>query len=73
MEFTKYTTIQGDRLDSIAFKVFGNPHLWNHIIEQNPNLPLLDEYEGGIDIAIPIISTQDSGIGENINLPPWKR
>lgn len=73
MELTKYTTIEGDRLDNIAFKVYGNPHLWKPIIEQNPTLPILGEYEGGIEIAIPIITTQDSGVGQQINLPPWKR
>ena len=73
MEFTEYTTVQGDRLDLIAFKVYGNPHLWSGIIESNPELPILPEYEGGIEISIPIIAATDSGIGETINLPPWKQ
>ena len=72
-KFTQYTTIEGDRLDTIAGKLFGNPHLWGPIIEHNPSFPLLDHYAGGIRIKIPIVSAQSVGIANNINLPLWKR
>ena len=80
MEFIEYTTVQGDRLDLIAFKMYGNPHLWddpeqlgNGILSANPGLPIIDQYEGGIKLAIPVIDSQGAGLTNNLKLPPWKR
>lgn len=68
---TEYITIQGDRLDTIAFKAYGDATLFGKIQEANPNMPSTDVFEGGVKILIPIIdvsNTIDSAL-----LPPWKR
>jgi len=68
---TEYVTIQGDRWDSIAFKAYGDSSMFSKIQDVNPNIPLVDNFEGGIKILIPIIEILDT---TNIDLlPPWKR
>lgn len=72
MNFVPYTTREGDRLDTIATRAFGNPFLWKPFIEANPSLPLLDSYPSGIKIQIPVQEIPGSTVDKNL-LPPWKR
>lgn len=68
---TEYVTIQGDRWDSIAFKAYGDSSMLSKIQDANPNIPLVDNFDGGIKILIPIIEILDT---TNVDLlPPWKR
>jgi phage tail protein X len=68
---TEYLTIQGDRWDTIAFKAYGDSSMFSKIQDANPNIPLVDNFEGGIKILIPIVEVLDT---TNIDLlPPWKR
>lgn len=72
MNYVKYTTNQGERLDTIARKLYGDPTRWKDIIDANPTLPLIPNYEAGVVLRVPIIETETpTGVIEN--LPPWKR
>lgn len=73
MTFIEYTTIDGDRLDLIAHKAFGNSFNWQPIIDQNPHLPLTAEYQAGIKLIIPVQSVDLSPSNNKELLPPWKR
>lgn len=68
---TEYITIQGDRLDSIAFKAYGDATLFGDIQNANPNVPSTDVFEGGLILFIPI--SENSASTDTALLPPWKR
>lgn len=71
-EFVKYTTKQGDRLDTISTMAYGTPHAVKVIVDANPALPILNKYDGGIELAIPVID--DVQFSDNTeNLPAWKK
>lgn len=71
--FIEYVTKDGDRLDTIANKCFGNPFLWKPIIEANPSLPLQDVYLAGTRLAIPVQKVESDSSVNLLKLPPWKR
>lgn len=71
--FIEYTTTQGDRLDLIAHKVYGNSHNWGPILEANPGFAIDEVYQAGITIAVPVKDSQDIGLNNDQNLPPWKK
>lgn len=69
-ETTNYITKRGDRWDLIAWKAYGDITKQKEIIEANPDICLVVEFEEGITLQLPIIpnvNTQES------LLPPWKR
>lgn len=68
---TEYITIDGDRLDVIAHKAYGDSTKWREIIEANPDLAIMPVYPAGIRIIIPV----DEGVDilESSFLPPWKQ
>ena len=72
MSFVKYTTEQDERLDDIAYKLYGDPGRWKDVISANPTLSVLPNYEAGIVLKVPIIETE-TPTGVLANLPPWKR
>lgn len=68
MAFTSYTTKQGDRWDTIAFKAYGNSLLFHRIIMANPDVVIQSDLPSGLSLYIPILT--DPATGED--LPPWK-
>lgn len=71
MSATNYTTIQGDRWDTIAYKAYGDASLVQPIIAANPYIPVSAYFDGGVTLSIPIIE-QSSSTDKSL-LPPWKR
>ena len=69
-EFTTYTTVGGERWDTIAYKAYGDPMLYPQIAAANPDVPLDDVLPQGIELLIPVISQAEADV--NL-LPPWKR
>ena len=51
--FTYYTVVQGDTIDGIAFKFFGNANLYWAIMDSNPSLMSELDIEVGDVLAIP--------------------
>nr|DAW26580.1 MAG TPA: tail protein [Caudoviricetes sp.] len=65
----KYTTVQGDMWDAIAYKIFGNELYMNELLEANNDYRNVAVFPAGIVLTVPKINTiQSSKI-----LPPWKR
>lgn len=71
MPNTEYITIEGDRWDTIAFKAYGDATLYPTIQSANPFIPLIDTFEGGVRIQVPILEDVEST--DLSLLPPWKR
>ncbi len=67
---TNYITVDGDRLDTIAAKAYGDPYNWRPILDANPGLAIQSTYPAGINIIIPIITTSATNTAL---LPPWKK
>lgn len=50
---TYYTVIQGDTIDGIAFKLYGNAQLYWAILDSNPDLLSELDLEVGMSLLIP--------------------
>lgn len=70
--FTEYITHDGDRLDLICFRAYGDPFDWRRIIDANPALPIQDVFPSGIRLVIPILSEPTTQT-PTAKLPPWKK
>ena len=71
-EYIKYTTKQDERLDEIAGAVYADPNNWKPIIDANPTLPVLANYDAGIILRVPIEKNLLPFVDVE-NLPPWKK
>lgn len=67
-----YTTKQGERWDSLAWKFYGSVKAMNVLIENNPTIPLSTVLATGTQLIVPIVDNT-SEIVISKNLPPWKR
>lgn len=65
---SKYTTVQGDMWDSIAFKVYGNVAHTDKLILANKEYIGTHIFTSGIVLNVPTVSEPTSD-----DLPPWKR
>lgn len=63
----KHLTTQGERLDLLAYKYYGNALLYLPIIKANPELPLNTEIQAGMILNIPEIEIKAT------DTPPWKK
>ncbi|MBD5112689.1 MAG: phage tail protein [Ruminococcaceae bacterium] len=64
----KYTTIQGDMWDSIAYKLYGDVNRVDVLIAANPQHRKIYIFSAGIELEIPDIEENTTPSG----LPPWK-
>ncbi len=71
MNYTTYTTKEGDRLDTIAQRLYGDSGRWAELIAQNPGLPIEPNYPAGLLIKAPIL-TEEQSREITDQLPPWK-
>lgn len=69
IEYITYVTEEGDRWDTIAYRVYGDVHAYEPIIQANPTVPIRPMLEGGIRLRIPIRASGSAAA----SLPPWKR
>lgn len=66
-----YTTTEGDRIDTLAVKLYGSSRGIAIIADANPSVPLTPIFSLGTVLIIPIID--DTELITNNDLPPWKR
>ena len=66
--YIKYQTQAGDRWDTVAYKYFGDATLLTALIMANPGVAILDVFDAGTDIAVPLISAPSGGVTSS---PPW--
>ena len=63
-----YTTVQGDRWDSVAYTQLGSCALAPRLMAANSQYLNYFEFPAGIDLTLPEIETKTSS-----TLPPWKK
>lgn len=66
-----YTTVEGDRIDTLAAKFYGGNRGIAIIADANPEVPLSAVFPLGTVLVIPIV--EDNELTTNSDLPPWKR
>lgn len=49
-----YTSV-GERWDSIAYKMYGDPTLMTPIIQYNPGVPIDDIIDAGVQVFVPLL------------------
>lgn len=65
---TKYTTIQGDMWDMIAYKVYGNESGMSQLLDANQNYRDYVIFPAGIGLNVPTFSQSEVSL-----LPPWRQ
>lgn len=68
----QHITIEGERWDSIALKMYGSASMMNKVMEANPDVPRDDRLPAGVILDIPIINEAEV-LTDAEKLPPWKR
>ena len=66
-----YITVEGDRIDTLAARFYGNSDGIAILADANPAVPLTAIFPLGTVLVIPII--EDTEIINTDELPPWKR
>lgn len=64
-----YTTVQGDKWDSIAYKLYGDTKFTDVLIEANAEYRWKYIFSAGIVLEVPEVETRIT----IDDLPPWKR
>ncbi|MDX2215525.1 MAG: hypothetical protein SFY66_19835 [Oculatellaceae cyanobacterium bins.114] len=72
MDYTEYTTRQGQRWDTIATETLNDPYGYPAIIELNPQWRNNSTLPGNVKLLIPVVEATEVAIAAE-NLPPWKR
>lgn len=68
----QYTTLDGERWDTISNKAYGTPLLSDIIIAANPLVPITDVLPAGTLLEIPVQEIITEQMDADL-LPPWKR
>ena len=66
--YVPYRTQTGDRWDTVAYKFFGDPTQITALIMANPGVAIVDVFDAGTEIAVPLIATPSGGVTTS---PPW--
>jgi phage tail protein X len=72
MDSFNYRTIQGERWDLIAQKMYGSMSGITTLMEANPSVPADPILPDGTILVIPIVDNTYSAT-VSTNLPPWKK
>jgi phage tail protein X len=72
MATINYTTVEGERWDSVSFRVYGDAGLSKIIAEANPNVLITDVLAAGTKLDIPILEEMQTLPNSEL-LPPWQR
>jgi phage tail protein X len=64
----KYITKDGDRWDHIAWRVYGDPYLYEPIMLENPEYMQYFNFPAGIELEIPAIYVEETAEVS----PPWQ-
>lgn len=62
-----YTAVQGDRWDSIAYKLWSREKLAKELLAANPDLADVPVFQGGEVLNVPDVEIEIT----TGNLPPW--
>lgn len=70
MATKKYTTIQGDTFEKIAWSILGGSESMCEIIKANRQYMEVAVFEAGVELVIPTVETTPA-VTEST--PPWRR
>lgn len=68
----QYTTQDGERWDSISWKMYGTVTEIPRLISANPNIPISERLKGGTVLEVPVLESYNLKTDKD-QLPPWKR
>ncbi|MBS1776035.1 MAG: tail protein X [Bacteroidetes bacterium] len=68
----QYITSEGERWDTVSFKVYGTPFEIDRLIQANPNVPVTSRLKGGTVLEVPVMEEYTVTPDKEL-LPPWKR
>ena len=71
MDSFNYTTVEGDRIDTLGYRFYGSNAGIAVISDANPAVALNAVFPIGTVLIIPIV--EDNDIAKPTDLPPWKR
>ena len=63
----RYTTIQGDTWDSIAFKIYGDEYKVQLLMEANREYMDIFVFSGGLELKCPELT-----LVQIVGLPEWR-
>lgn len=69
-EYVEHLTVEGDRWDLLAWRYYGDPHLYEPIIAANPTVPIRPFLASGVRLRVPVLPDE---VVLDRDLPPWKR
>lgn len=69
-EYVEHLTVEGDRWDLLAWRYYGDPHLYEPIIAANPAVPIRPFLASGVRLRVPVLPDE---VVLDRDLPPWKR
>lgn len=72
MNTIQYITQEGERWDTVSFKMYGTISEVQRILESNPQVPIKPRLTGGMVLEIPVLESNNVAVNKNL-LPPWKR
>ena len=72
-QFVEFVTLEGDRWDAIAYRMYGDPFAFERIIRANPDIPNRPVLPGGLRILVPVITREEAGLVDETAVPPWRR
>ena len=65
---TEYVTVQGDRWDAIACRLWGDERLMDRLVAANPDCMDMLVFPAGVSLRVPDgVSAKDM----QMELPPW--
>jgi phage tail protein X len=68
--FIEYVTLEGDRWDLIAHRMYGDAYAYEPIIAANPDVPIRPVVASGLTLLIPL---REPSLVNTADVPPWKR
>ncbi len=71
-QFIPYTTVEGDRWDTLAWRFYGDPTLIYPIVQTNPSVPITPVLPAGLSLGIPVIVIE-ANQQSTADLPPWRQ
>lgn len=70
-EYIEYLTVESDRWDLVAWRMYGDALGYGRIVEANPQAPLTPLLPAGLTLMVPVLV--DPLPVPYDRLPPWKR
>ena len=71
MESFNYTTVEGDRIDTLAARFYGGNNGIRILADANRDEPLAAVFPLGTVLIVPIV--RRSEMTDKSDLPPWRR